>query len=168
LYRNYLLSQIAEKSPKKDQNEKRESLGASLKNPEILSNFPKKQSKEKEWLDEIIQRRKEENDSKLQSKLKEQKELKELWAKQEAEEHNRQKTLRKLRESVAKEQQIQATARKRCKYLLKEYEKSHSRSLIEENLQKLKENEQKKIEFINQRLQFVHDDERLKKLVKIT
>lgn len=93
--------------------------------------------------------------------------MRERWAQQEEAERKRQAGLRKLRESVAKEQCLQASARKASKFIIKEYERTHSKSLVEENIQKLRDTEQKKIDFINKRMQFVHDDERLKKLVRL-
>lgn len=101
----------------------------------------------------------------MKEKLKEQQQLKEIWAKQEEDEMEKKKKLRKIRENVAKEQYIQASAKKKCKHLVKEYEKSHSKSMIEENIRKLNENEKVKLEMVIKRLQFVHDDDRLKKLV---
>lgn len=160
MYRKYLISQIAQKSSKRPKNE--ESFGKT----EDSKESPKKVYKEKEWLDEIIQRKKEENENRLKAKLKEQQEMKELWAQQEEAERKRQSDMRKIREIVAKEQYMQASARKTSKFIIKEYERTHSKSLVEENIQKLRDTEQKKIDFINKRLQFVHDDERLKKLVR--
>ena len=66
---------------------------------------------------------------------------------------------------MAKEQCIQASAKKKCKHLVKEYEKSHSKSMIEETIKKINESEKAKLALVQKRLQFVHDDDRLKKLV---
>lgn len=151
---------MALKTSKKDFTEE------FLENPEARKGPQIKLFREKEWLDEIIKRKKEEQENRLRAKLKEQQEMRDLWAKQEEAESKRQAHLRKIREKVAKEQHLQASARKKTNFILKEYDRTHSKSLIDENIQKLRDSELKKIDFINKRLHFVHDDERLKKLVK--
>ena len=59
------------------------------------------------------------------------------------------------------EQLMQAKAIKQSNQILKEIERGHHKSLIEENIWKLDETEAKKIAIVSSRINFVHGEERL-------
>ena len=65
------------------------------------------------------------------------------------------------------EQLMQDNVIKQSNQILKEIERGHHKQLIEENIRKIDETEAKKIEIVSSRINFVHDEERLKKLVRI-
>ena len=127
---------------------------------------PRKSYDEKTWLDDIIRKKKESTEIKLKHKLLEQQQMKLHWSKQESEEIKKKQEKRKAKRQVAMEQLVQAKAIKESNQILKEIERSHHKSLIEENIRKFDETQAKKIEVTSSRINFVHDEERLKKLVR--
>ncbi|OMJ87557.1 hypothetical protein SteCoe_10736 [Stentor coeruleus] len=159
-YRRVLLDQI--------------DLKKKLKNDEVVQgisrfdsfqNSPKKNSEEKKHLDEIVRKKKEDTEKKHQNKLEEQKAMRLRWAELEEIEIKRMIEKRKVQCELAKEQLIQAKARTHSKYIINELEKQHSNSLIEDSIKKIDDAEKLKIEVVHKRIQYVHDEDRLKKLL---
>lgn len=131
----------------------------------VTKNEPRKSYDEKKWLDEIIKKKKETTEIKLRNKVIEHQEMKMRWNSEEEAAVNKQKENRKRRKEFAKEQFLQASVMKKTNHLIKELEKQHNRVLIEERIRKLDETETRKVEMVSNRIKFVHDEERLKKLV---
>lgn len=130
-----------------------------------FQNSPKKDSEEKKHLDDIVRKKKEDTEKKLQHKLEEQKAMRLRWAELEEEELKRIIEKRKVQCELAKEQMIQAKARTHSKYIISELEKQHNNSLIEDSIKKIDDAEKLKVEAVHKRIKYVHDDDRLKKLV---
>ena len=126
-----------------------------------FSNSPRKSYDEKTWLDEIIQKKRETTEIKLKHKILEQQQMKIHWSKQEAEENRKKQEKVRVKRQVAMEQLMQAKAIKQSNQILKEIERGHHKSLIEENIWKLDETEAKKIAIVSSRINFVHGEERL-------
>lgn len=114
----------------------------------------------------MIFQKKQETEKTLKNKLIEQQKMKVLWASQEENHLFLQKQKREAKKKVAKHQLLQAYAKQKTKNIIKKIEETHNKSLVEDLLHKIDEREYNKLQTVKKRINFVHDEERLKKLVR--
>jgi hypothetical protein len=159
LYKNYLDYQVTQYNRKKKTQNSLTFTGM------LLENSPKKTTDEKKWLDEIVKKKKEDSDIELKKKICEQRQMKILWAAREEEEKRINQHKRNIKKMIAKDQLIQAFAKKKVESIIQEIDKLHAKNLVEKSIKLIETKELEKIESIQKRIDYVHDDERLKKLV---
>ena len=162
-YRQILLDQINNVNKQKKSNSKEPIY--NILRIDSLEDSPRKSYDERKGLDDLVQRKKEDSEIQLKNKIIEHQEMKKIWKSQEEQEEKRKKERRQAKAIIAQDQLLQASVKKQSNYLINEIEKNHNKLLVEENIKKIDEREIKKAETVFKRIKFVHDDERLKKLV---